>query len=93
MRKEQGQDKDLTITLGHDEIVIHHRYEVLSIANDVLIGIWFVIGSICFFFKGSVQEIGVWLFLLGSVQLLIRPMIRLHRLIQMKNLPSSSSDF
>jgi len=33
----------------HHEIVIRGRYETLSIANDILIGIIFLVGSFLFF--------------------------------------------
>lgn len=63
---------------GHEELVIRRRYEVLSIANDLLIGVWFAVGS-GLFFSPALTTTGTWLFLLGSVQLLVRPVIRLVR--------------
>lgn len=71
---------DIDLHLGHDEIVLRGRYEALSIANDILIGMWFVVGSILFF-HDSTATTGTWLFLIGSVQMLIRPVIRLTRRI------------
>lgn len=84
--------RDLTFTMGREELVIHRRYEVLSIVNDFLIGVWFVIGSVCFFYEGTIQTVGVWLFVIGSVQLLIRPAIRLHRYVYFKRLPDEQHD-
>ncbi len=83
---------DLTFTMGHEELVIHRRYEVLSILNDFMLGLWFVIGSACFFYDGTVKTIGVWLFVIGSLQLLMRPAIRLHRYIYFKRLPDEQHD-
>lgn len=35
MRREQNpQTRDWTFTIGHKELVVHQRYEVLSILND-----------------------------------------------------------
>ena len=68
----------LTLTLGRDELVIRHRYETLSIVNDILVAAWFIAGSLLFF-ADSTATAGTWLFLLGSVELLLRPMIRLTR--------------
>lgn len=94
MRKERNsQSNDWTFTLGHEELVIHQRYEVLSIVNDFMLGVWFTVGSFCFFFEGTPKTIGVWLFVIGSVQLLIRPMIRLHRYIYFKRLPDTNHDY
>ncbi len=69
---------DFTLTIGHEELEIRQKWEVVSIVNDILIAVWFIIGSILFF-NESTTEAGTWLFLLGSIELLIRPMIRLAR--------------
>ncbi|MGA4493689.1 YrhK family protein [Vreelandella venusta] len=91
-RQQDPSTNDWTFTMGHRELIVHRRYEVLSIMNDFMIGIWFVIGSICFFYDDTIQTIGVWLFLIGSIQLLIRPTIRLHRYIYFKQLPDTDHD-
>ncbi|MCM5703204.1 YrhK family protein [Larsenimonas salina] len=88
MRKQQQSNGDFTFTFGHRELVIHRRYAALSMINDLLIGIWFLIGSICFFYEGLPMLIGTWLFVIGSAQLLIRPGIRLARSIHLGRLPS-----
>lgn len=76
---------NLTIRIGHDELVIRQRYQVLSIVNDVLIGIWFLIGSFMFFSDKWVFA-GTCLFVLGSVEMLIRPVIRLIRHVHLRKL-------
>ena len=60
------------------ELVLRRRYETISILNDLLIAVWFIVGSILFF-SDSTATAGTWLFLIGSVQLAIRPTIRLVR--------------
>lgn len=85
----------LQLRIGHDELVVRRTYELLSIGNDILIAVWFILGSILFFGE-STATAGTWLFLLGSIQLLIRPMIRLTRLIHIRRIGSgleSSTDF
>ena len=67
-------DRDLKIRVGHDEMVIRRRYESLSIANDVLIALWFVAGSVLFFWD-STARVATWMFLLGSIEFLARPLI------------------
>jgi hypothetical protein len=91
-REQHPQTRDWTFTVGHKELVVHQRYEVVSIFNDFLLGIWFTLGSICFFYEGSLKTVGVWLFVIGSVQLLLRPAIRLHRYIYFKQLPDTDHD-
>ena len=63
--------------------MVERRYETLSILNDFAIGVWFLLGSALFFFK----PLGTWAigcFVLGSLQFLARPSIRLHRRIYLK---------
>lgn len=76
----------LRISLGRDELVIRRRYEVVSIINDALIGLWFLVGSVLFFFDTTTAA-GTWLFVLGSLELLIRPCIRLTRHLHLHRLP------
>ena len=73
---------DLTFTIGHEELVIRQRWEVVSIINDILVAVWFIVGSILFF-RESTTVIGTWFFLLGSIELLIRPVIRLARRVHL----------
>ena len=81
-------DNPITLTIGHDEIIIRRRYEVASIANDFLVALWFLIGS-AFFLYPKLTDAGTWLFILGSFQLLIRPTIRLASHIHLQRVPAS----
>ncbi|HKK00628.1 MAG TPA: YrhK family protein, partial [Desulfuromonadales bacterium] len=57
---------------------LHTLYDWLGIGNDLAIGLEFLIGSICFL-PGRDEYLGVWLFIVGSSQLLIRPLIVIAR--------------
>jgi YrhK-like protein len=81
------EDTTAELRIGREEIVLRHRYEALSIANDVLIAVWFVLGSTFFFFEAT-QTAALWMFLIGSVQFLMRPVIRLSRLIHIRRVGS-----
>jgi hypothetical protein len=83
--------KSLTLDIGHDELVIRQRYEALSIANDVLIALWFLVGSILFFWE-STMTVATWCFVLGSVEFLGRPAIRLARLVHIRRVGGSGLD-
>ncbi|AUZ89394.1 hypothetical protein CVO76_12010 [Arthrobacter agilis] len=85
---------DLDVPLGGRELVLHNRYEVLSIVNDILVALWFIIGSILFF-QESTTTAGTWLFLIGSIELLIRPVIRLSRNVHLRTITRTrnSNDF
>lgn len=75
----------LTLRIGHEELVIRRRYETASIVNDILIALWFTVGSVLFFSE-SLTTPGTWCFLFGSVELLIRPVIRLGRHLHLQRL-------
>jgi len=80
-----SNDNDLDVRVGGHELVIGRRYQALSIANDVLVAIWFIVGSILFF-SDSTATAGTWCFLLGSVELLLRPVVRLARLLHLRRI-------
>ncbi|WP_413693503.1 YrhK family protein [Psychromonas sp. KJ10-2] len=60
--------------------MIQRRYEALGAVNDLFIAIWFLIGS-AFFLNDALIESGTWLFIVGSAQLIIKPVIKLMSLI------------
>jgi len=64
------------------EAKLRRLYDWLSIGNDLAIGLEFLIGSI-FFLPGRNAHLGVWLFIAGSSQLLIRPVIVIIRKIHL----------
>ncbi|PVZ12922.1 YrhK family protein [Actinomycetospora cinnamomea] len=88
MSASTGGHGPLVFTMGREELVIRRRYEVLSIVNDILIAIWFLLGSILFFSESTTYA-GTWLFVLGSVELLIRPVIRLARRVHLQRVPDA----
>lgn len=81
------ESEDFQLTVGREQLVIRRRYQFASIVNDFLIGLWFFIGSICFL-DPDTERAGTWLFILGSGQLIIRPMIRLTHHIHLRRLPA-----
>ena len=91
MNVKSRDDSPLTFTVGHEQLVIRRRYEVLSIANDFLIAIWFLAGSILFLYP-SVETTAVWMFIIGSFQFLIRPTIRLVAHLHIRRVPESHWD-
>lgn len=73
----------ITLTLGDQELVLRQRYELLSIVNDIGICLFFTVGSVAFYWH-ELFNLGVTLFVIGSVQLGIRPAIRFARRIQLR---------
>lgn len=80
----------LTWDFGPEQLIINRRYEVASMLNDLMTGMWFVVGSIFFFYQ-SMQTPAIWLFLLGSIQLLIRPIIRIAKDVHLRRKPYSTT--
>jgi len=74
---------ELDVDIGHRHLVIQRRYEALGALNDLLIAIWFLVGSV-FFLNQSLAESGTWLFIVGCVQLLIKPALKLSSLIHVR---------
>lgn len=87
--KSHHLDNPITITIGHEQLIIRRRYETLSILNDFMVALWFFIGSILFLYPQQVFD-GTWLFIVGSFQLLIRPGLRLAAHFHLQRIPSSS---
>jgi hypothetical protein len=81
--EDDKKDDAVDIRLPRREIVLRHRYEIVSIANDILIAAWFTLGSILFFNEDT-SRAGTWMFLIGSIQLAVRPAIRLSRLVHIQ---------
>ena len=82
------------VSIGPEEIVLRNVYQTISIINDILIAAWFISGSILFFYE-STTTMGTWFFLIGSIELMIRPIIRLTRNIHIKRhtgLPAETDD-
>lgn len=75
--REPGSD------LQQDHVIVQRRYEAVGALNDLLIAIWFLIGSF-FFLSDSLVERGTWLFIVGSAQLLIKPTLKLASLMHVK---------
>ena len=73
-RKKKYEEIDLPA--GKYAIFFNKNYKFISIANDLILGLEFTIGSILFFFE-STMTAGTWLFLIGSVQLLSRPVLKI----------------
>ena len=75
-----NQDNELDIDICQRHVVIQRRYEALGALNDLFIAIWFLIGSF-FFLTDALIESGTWLFIVGSAQLIIKPLLKLTGLV------------
>ncbi|WP_061962153.1 YrhK family protein [Demequina flava] len=80
---------DLSIRVGKRQIDIEKRWEAASILNDLFTGLLFVAGSILNFFS-DYETAGLVLYLLGSILLLVRALIRLRRRIYVRGMQGRS---
>ncbi|MDC3416559.1 YrhK family protein [Aquibacillus salsiterrae] len=71
-----SQRDNADLKLGRYDIFFKKPYQILYNVNDLLIALWFLVGSIFFLFD-EWKNAGVWLFILGSGQLGVRPLIRI----------------
>lgn len=80
-----GDEKSYAVPIpgAHHELVLRGRYETLSILNDLLVAVWFLVGSVLFL-QADTTRTGTWLFILGSAQLMLRPVIRLSRRVHLR---------
>ncbi|UFU00854.1 YrhK family protein [Radiobacillus kanasensis] len=83
MNQKQKKEQESIINIGNFDIFFKKPYQVLYNLNDFLISIWFLIGSIMFLFE-EWKHVGIWLFIIGSGQLAIRPTIRIIHQIHLK---------
>ncbi|OON40253.1 hypothetical protein BTJ39_10190 [Izhakiella australiensis] len=84
------KQSNTSLTFGPQHVIIRHRYKALGAVNDLLIAVWFLIGSM-FFFSETLMESGTWLFVAGSIQLILKPAITLSKLIHVRRLYRRSS--
>ncbi|SIN81920.1 YrhK family protein [Salinivibrio sp. ES.052] len=83
--------RELDIDIGNKHLVIQRRYEAFGAFNDLLIAIWFLIGSF-FFLNEALIESGTWLFIVGSAQLLLKPSIKLVGLVHVSRVQQRSQE-
>ena len=67
------------------ERVAHEVYEWAHVANDAVTALLFLVGSI-FFLYDSLKEWGIWLFIIGSAQMMVGPIIRTFNKIYVRRI-------
>lgn len=75
---------NIEIRIGHDELELRQRYEIISIVNDLLMGVWIAIAAILML-AGNTKVASVF-FLIGALQMLVRAGIRLARRVHLQKI-------
>lgn len=91
-QNNENNHSEIDIISKNHELIIRNRYKFYYNVNDVLIAVWFIIGSVLFFWKET-ETIAIWFFLLGSIELLVRPLMRIFSEIHLKNIKSGKAGF
>lgn len=70
--------KELEFNIFGFDIKIDTFYKLLYQINDIILAMFFIVGSFLFF-KEATTFAGTVLFVIGSIQMLIRPLIAITR--------------
>ncbi|SFE73428.1 YrhK family protein [Alteribacillus iranensis] len=86
-------DKDyLDVKAGRFRLYFRKRYRLITTVNDLLIGLFFVTGSILNFFQ-SLSIVGSILYLCGSLLLGSRPVLRIMHDTSLRNEMKESENY
>ena len=75
-KRTSGIKNDIILNVGSFEVYFENIYSIYSLINDLLIGLLFIVGSISNLLNGP-PILGQILFLIGSVALILRPLIKI----------------
>ncbi|KMY56035.1 hypothetical protein AC623_04185 [Bacillus sp. FJAT-27231] len=89
MPKVKKQKNFVELKIGKYGLFFNKHYHFISIMNEIMLGIWFLAGSILFLWE-TTKLAGTILFIIGSAQLLIRPILKIiHGVTLKKDQPLS----
>jgi hypothetical protein len=86
----EGGGEAVVLRLGDEELVLRERFELMAIANEIGIAVFFTVGSVAFYWH-SLFTLGVTLFVMGSIQLGIRPAIRFVHRVKLRKLTAGTA--
>jgi len=70
---------------------VYRRYEIAYTTIDLIAGATFLVGSVLFFWKAT-ETAAIWLFVVGSVFFVLRPLARITRELELARLPVPEDD-
>ncbi|WP_158233746.1 YrhK family protein [Sporosarcina sp. P3] len=76
MPKLTSNHQEYEVKLGKHIIFFNKNYRYIFIINELVLGVIFIVGSVFFFFE-SLKTAGIILFVVGSAQLFIRPILKI----------------
>lgn len=73
---DTGKDEDVELKAGRLRIYFQNRYNLISLINDFLVGIMYILGSLLPM-MGFPSQYGTYLYLAGGVFLTMRPVLKI----------------
>lgn len=87
----QSGNEIVDVDFTQRKVVIHERYERLHIISELLLGVWFLAGSIMFFYAHWTYW-GTWLFVIGSAQMMVGPVIRITKKVHLRKVDRQQAE-
>ncbi|VDG99003.1 Uncharacterised protein [Lysinibacillus sphaericus] len=90
MPKLIDTQQDVEVKFGKYTVFFNKNYQYIFIVNELLLGIEFIVGSVFFLYE-PLKTAGIVLFILGSAQLFIRPVLKILHAISLKKTSQHST--
>ena len=87
----KDENKFLDIQMGTYEVSFSKKYRFIALINDFMIGLEFLVGSALFLFESTLTA-GTILFIIGSAQLLARPVIKIMHAFHFSRISNKTMD-
>lgn len=91
MPKVKRNKEYVELKVGQYALFFNRNYHLIYLTNEIMLGIWFVVGSV-FFLWETTKTAGIILFIIGSLQLLIRPLLKIFHSMTLKKEEKSTQD-
>ncbi|MDX6151601.1 YrhK family protein [Marinococcus sp. PL1-022] len=84
--------KNIDLVFGGYELRITKVYQLIYHINDLMLALVFLVGSFLFFSE-TTTFYGTWLFVLGSLQMFIRPVIALAHQVHVNKVRKQRKEY
>lgn len=74
--KSRPKKRDIKVSIGGLELYFENVYSIISLINDLLLGVLYLVGSLSNLLNGP-EMLGQISYLIGSIFLILRPLIKL----------------
>lgn len=85
MQHTSDDQGNVEVQVGKHIIFFNKNYRYIFIINELLLGIEFVVGSVFFFYE-SLKTAGIIIFIVGSAQMFLRPVLKIFHAVSLKKI-------